>query len=72
MREWLAPGGHALITLGAAEEGEQADDTLLGVPTFYSAWPLRVTLELLREARLTVVDHELGRRGLLMLLRREP
>ncbi len=71
LHDWLAPGGHALITLGAPEEGEQADSTLLGVPTFYSGWPLRVTIDLLRDARMTIVEHELGRRGLLMLLRRE-
>lgn len=72
IHDWLAPGGHALITLGAPEHGEEADNTFLGVPTFYSGWPLRTTVELLRAARIRIVEHELSRRGLMMLLRRPP
>ncbi len=70
LHDWLRPGAHALLTLGAPEEGDQPDNTLLGVPTFYSGWPLRTTRELLSAAHLTVVDHDLTRRGLLMFLRR--
>jgi cyclopropane fatty-acyl-phospholipid synthase-like methyltransferase len=71
MHDWLVPGGHALITLGAPEDGEHSDSTFLGVPTFYGGWPLRVTIELLHAAQLTIVDHELSRRGLIIFLRRD-
>jgi len=61
MRRWLTDGAPALLTLGADagvnENTSGLFTELLGAPTFYDAWPIDVSLELLRTAGFTVVDH---------------
>ena len=60
LRNWLVEGGIALLTFGFTPEGGGGDlyTEHLGVPTFYSAGPFTTSLELLRAAGLTVLDHD--------------
>ena len=60
IRRWLVDGGSALLTFGFTPEGGGGDlrTNHLGAPTFYSAWPLSVSLESLRAAGLTPLDHD--------------
>lgn len=57
---WLVDGGSALLTFGFTPEDGGGDllTDHLGALTFYSAWPLRVSLESLRAAGLTALDHD--------------
>lgn len=62
VRRWLVEGGIALLTFGFTPEGGDGGDLHtdhLGAPTFYSAWPFSISMESLRAAGLTVIDHDL-------------
>jgi hypothetical protein len=77
IRSWLIDGAPALLTL-AADDAVTPDETglftdLLGAPTFYDAWPVDVSLEMLRAAAFTIVDyhcHPGPNRGHLIVLAR--
>jgi cyclopropane fatty-acyl-phospholipid synthase-like methyltransferase len=56
IREWLVPGGVALLTLGAApEDTPEKYNPMMGAPMYHSAWPRAVNLRLLEEAGFTIV-----------------
>jgi len=58
IRRWLIEAGIALITLGFTPEGAGGElrTDHLGAPTFYDAWPLKTSVDLLGAAGLTLVD----------------
>jgi cyclopropane fatty-acyl-phospholipid synthase-like methyltransferase len=77
IRRWLVDGAPALLTLAAADtvtpEDRGSFTDLLGAPTFYDAWPVEVSLELLRAAGFTILDshcHPIPTRGHLIVLAR--
>jgi SAM-dependent methyltransferase len=57
---WLVEGGVALLTFGYAPDnpGGELYTEHLGAPTFYSASPIGVSLEYLRDAGLFLLDHD--------------
>lgn len=60
IREWLAPGGVALLTLGATDDGENELFTeLLGAPMYYDAVPEAMSLKMLADTGFSVVGHHL-------------
>jgi cyclopropane fatty-acyl-phospholipid synthase-like methyltransferase len=53
MREWLVPGGAALLTVAAAHEGELFTE-LMEAPVFYDAWPETSTLAMVEAAGFSI------------------
>jgi ubiquinone/menaquinone biosynthesis C-methylase UbiE len=51
---WLRPGGHLIVTMGAAE-GEGTGD-FLGAEMYWSSWSAEQNLELLRQAGFEVLS----------------
>jgi SAM-dependent methyltransferase len=56
IHRWLRPGGHAIVTLGAAD-GEGTGD-FLGAEMFWSSWSEERNLALLRDAGFEVLSAE--------------
>ena len=58
---WLVEGGVALLTFGYVPEssGGELYTEHLGAPTFYSASPMEVSLDYLRDAGLFLLDHDI-------------
>ena len=60
LREWLVDGAVALITLAAAPDGKGELFThLLGAPIYYDARPVEKSLQVLRAAGFSVLDHHM-------------
>lgn len=61
MRRWIIDGGMALLTLAAAPEGDgELFTELLGARIYYDALPEAESLQLLRTAGFSIVDHHLA------------
>jgi cyclopropane fatty-acyl-phospholipid synthase-like methyltransferase len=60
IRHWLVDGGLALLTLGFIPESASGElhTGHLGAPTFYAAWPLKTSFDLLHNAGLILLDHD--------------
>ncbi len=55
---WLEPGGHLLATMGRENAPDSVEENWLGAPMFFSGFDVEMNLQLLAEAGLDVLEHE--------------
>ena len=53
---WLRPGGILVASMGAYAGHEQVQDDWLGVPMFFSGYPVETNQQLIRQAGLEILE----------------
>lgn len=55
---WLRPGGYLLATMGRRDLPGDIEDDWLGAPMFFAGYDVETNLQLLDQAGLSVIEHE--------------